>query len=64
MKSNEEHLELIESLFQKMGAPKEQIKTMASQLLKRAQQIAEEQEISLVKAVEGLLNQIVEARKN
>ena len=64
MEDNEEHLELIESLFLKMGAPEKQARTMASQLLKRARQIATERKITLVQAVEILLKQIVEARKN
>lgn len=64
MKDDKEHLELIESLFLKMGASGEQARTMASQLLKRAQQIAEEQGIGLVEAVEILLNKVIEARKN
>ncbi len=64
MESNENHLELIESLFLKMGSPEKQARIMASQLLKRAQQIADEQEIKLVEAVENLLKKVIDARKS
>lgn len=63
MQDNENHLELIKSLFLKMGAPEKQAQTMASQLLKRAGQIADEREIALVEAVEILLKQIICAQK-
>ena len=64
MESNEEYLELIQSLFIKMGSHEEQARTMAAQLLKRARQIVDERGITLVEAVEGLLKQIVDAQKN
>ncbi len=63
MKDNEEQQKLIESLFLKMGAPEKKARTMASQLLKRAWQISNEQEITLNEAVEKLLKQILEARE-
>lgn len=64
MKNDEEHhLELIQSLFLKMGAPERQSLTMASQLLKRARQIADERNITLTESVQQLLTQVVEARK-
>ena len=63
MQDNENHLELIKSLFLKMGAPEKQAQTMASQLLKRAGQIADEREVTLVEAVEILLKQIICAQK-
>lgn len=62
--NNKEHLELIESLFLKMGAPEKQARTMASQLLKRARQIADERKLTLLEAVESLLKQVVDARKS
>ena len=64
MEDDKAYLKLIESLFLKMEAPEKQARTMASQLLKRAQQIADEREITLAKAVETLLKRVVEARKN
>jgi hypothetical protein len=64
MERDEEHLELIQSLFLKMGAPEKQAHTMACQLLKRAQQIAQERGITLVEAVEMLLKRVIEARKD
>jgi hypothetical protein len=63
MKDNEEQQKLIESLFLKMGASEKKARTMASQLLKRACQIANEQEITVIEAVERLLKQILEARE-
>lgn len=62
MEENEKHLKLIESLFLKMGAPEERVQVMASQLLKRAQQVANERNITLVEAVEGLLKQVLDAQ--
>ena len=64
MQDDENHLKLIESLFLKMGAPEKQAHTMASQLLKRAGQVAEEREITQVEAVQTLLKQIIEAQKD
>ena len=46
-----------------MGAPEEQAEVMASQLLKRAGQIASERDISIIEAVEILLKQVVEAQQ-
>jgi len=59
----EDQLALIEQLFRQWGAPPEQAATMASQLLKRAQQISEEEGISVVEATERLLRKVVEARE-
>lgn len=56
-------LELIKSLFLKMGASDDQAQTMASQLLKRAGQIASDRDISIVEAVEILLKQVIEAQQ-
>lgn len=64
MEADENHLELVEKLFLQMGSSEEQAKTMASQLLKRAKQISEERNITVVEAVDGLLKQIVDARKS
>ena len=64
MQDENNHLELIQSFFSKMGASEKQAHTMASQLLKRSRQIAEEHKITQVEAVEILLNSIVEARED
>lgn len=55
-------LEGVTQLFVNLGAEKTQAKVMASQLLKRARQIAEERKISEVEATETLLKQVVQAR--
>ena len=58
------HIEAVKSLFSKMGASKEQANIMVSQLLKRAEQISREREITKFEAVEALLKQIIQAREN
>ena len=52
----------ISCLFVNLGAPKKQASVMASQLIKRAEQIAQERDISKVEATESLLKQVLEAR--
>ena len=63
MEDVEAQQKLIEALFLKMGAPEKQARTMASQLLKRARQVANEREIAVIEAVEELLKQITDARE-
>ena len=63
MEAEPDQLTLIKSLFLQMGAPEEQTEVMASQLLKRAGQIASERDISIIEAVEILLKQVVEAQQ-
>ena len=63
MENDEDHLELIKSLFLKRGASEQQAHTMAYQLLKRAGQIAGKRKVSLVEAVETLLQRIFEAQE-
>ena len=53
----------IASIFVNLGAPEKQAEVMASQLIKRAEQIALEREISKVEATESLLKQVLEARQ-
>lgn len=53
----------VAQIFVNLGAPEAQAKVMASQLLKRAEQIAAERGISKVNATENLLKQVVEARQ-
>ena len=61
-KKNDE-IEKVAELFIGMGASREQANVMAAQLLKRAEQIAEERGISKVAALESLLKQVLEARR-
>jgi hypothetical protein len=63
MESEHEQLSLIKSLFIKMGASEKQAVVMASQLLKRAEQIAAERKISKVESIEALLKQVIEAQQ-
>ncbi|MGJ8654107.1 MAG: hypothetical protein ACSHX8_12610 [Opitutaceae bacterium] len=59
---DQDTLDGVTQLFVNLGAEKAQAKVMASQLLKRARQIAVEREISEVEATETLLKQVVQAR--
>ena len=63
MESEQAQLDLIRSLFLRMGASESQAETMASQLLKRANQIASDRDIPIVEAVGILLKQVVEAQQ-
>jgi hypothetical protein len=63
MESEHEQLSLIKSLFIKMGASEKQAVVMASQLLKRAGQIAAERKISKIESIEALLKQVIEAQQ-
>ena len=53
----------IACIFVNLGAPEKQAAVMASQLIKRAEQIAQERDISKVEATESLLKQVLEARQ-
>ena len=53
----------IACIFVNLGAPEKQAVVMASQLIKRAEQIAQERDISKVEATERLLKQVFEARQ-
>ena len=53
----------IACIFVNLGAPENQAGVMASQLIKRAEQIAQERDISKVEATESLLKQVLEARQ-
>lgn len=64
MNSDEEkQIDQVSSLFIRLGAEASQAQVMARQLLKRAKQIAAEQNITEVQALENLLKQVVEARQ-
>lgn len=53
----------IARIFLNLGAPETKAKVMASQLLKRAEQIAEERGFSKVEATAYLLKKVLEARR-
>ena len=54
---------MLQGLFQQMGADELQSQRMAFQLLKRANQVAQEESISEVEALETLLKKIIEGQK-
>ena len=54
---------MLQGLFQQMVADELQSQRMASQLLKRANQVAQEESISEVEALETLLKKIIEGQK-
>ncbi|NBB79879.1 MAG: hypothetical protein GVY36_10605 [Verrucomicrobia bacterium] len=60
---NKDDIEKVAKLFIGMGAARGQANGMAAQLLKRAEQIAQERDISKVAALESLLKQVIEARR-
>ena len=51
---------ILEKFFQKMGSKPKQSKVMASQLIKRAEQIARSEEISQDEALKQLLQKIMD----
>jgi hypothetical protein len=55
-------LEQMSRLCEQLGAPAAQAKVMATQLLKRAAQIAEERGITREAALKGLLDVVVKGR--
>lgn len=54
---------MLQGLFKQLGADEVQSQRMASQLLKRANQVAQEESISEVEALETLLKKILEGQK-
>ena len=54
---------MLQDLFKQMGADELQSQRMASQLLKRANQLAKEESISEIKALQNLLKKILEGQK-
>lgn len=54
---------MLQGLFKQMGADEIQSRRMASQLLKRANQLAKEESISEVEALQTLLKKIIEGQK-
>ena len=62
-KSEEEEIAKVAVIFENLGAGVEQSRVMAGQLIKRAEQVAEERKISKIEALETLLKQVIEARQ-
>ena len=54
---------MLQDLFKQMGADELQSQRMASQLLKRANQLAKEESISEIEALQNLLQKILEGQK-
>ena len=54
---------MLQGLFKQMGADEFQSQRMSSQLLKRANQVAEEESISEEEALKKLLQKIMEGQK-
>jgi len=59
----EQNEESLTRLCQRMGAPEAQARTMARQLLKRSDQIAQERGIKRVDALEHLLRLLISGRQ-
>ena len=54
---------MLQGLFKQMGANELQSQRMSSQLIKRANQVAEEESISKEEALKKLLQKIIEGQK-
>ena len=54
---------MLQGLFLQMGADELQSQRMSSQLIKRANQVAEEESISEEEALKKLLQKIIEGQK-
>ena len=54
---------MLQGLFKQMGADELQSQRMSSQLIKRANQVAEEESISEEEALKKLLEKIIEGQK-
>ena len=54
---------MLQGLFKQMGADELQSQRMSSQLIKRANQVAEEESISKEEALKKLLQKIIEGQK-
>ena len=54
---------MLQGLFKQMGADELQSQRMSSQLIKRANQVAEEESISKEEALKKLLQKIAEGQK-
>ena len=54
---------MLQGLFKQMGADELQSQRMSSQLIKRANQVAQEESISEEEALKKLLQKIIEGQK-
>ena len=54
---------MLQDLFKQIGANGLQSKRMASQLLKRANQLAKKESISEIEALQNLLKRIIDGQK-
>ena len=54
---------MLQGIFKQMGADELQSQRMSSQLVKRANQVAEEESISEEEALKKLLQKIIEGQK-
>lgn len=54
---------MLQGLFKQMGADELQSQRMSSQLIKRANQVAEEESISEEEALKKLLQKIIEGQR-
>ncbi len=63
MQERQSEIDMVTKVFENLGAPSEQSGVMASQLIKRAGQIARERGISKVEATETLLISVISARQ-
>lgn len=63
MTDADDEIRRVALLFQRLGADEERAPVMASQLLKRARQLAEERGITEAEAARELLQKVIEARR-
>ena len=63
MQASDKDLTQVTALFEQLGAHTEQASVLAKQLLKRAEQLAAERNISLVESTASLLRQVIRARQ-
>ena len=56
-------VKMLKGLFQQMGADESQSQRMSSQLLKRANQVAEVESISEEEALKKLIQKIIDGQK-
>ena len=63
MQASDKDLTQVTALFVQLGAQTEQASLLAKQLLKRAEQLAAERNISLVESTDSLLRQVIRARQ-
>ena len=57
------NVDSVSALLIQLGASAQQAPVMAAQLLKRAEQLAAERQLSQLEALETLLRQVIEARQ-